>query len=325
MSTQLQAQTVDFTIVVPVYFNERSLPTTFAKLKEVVFDYQAKQHKRKGELIFVDDGSRDRSFEILSGLQKEHPDLVRVIKFTRNFGQRYGWQAGYTYARGKCIAFISADLQDPPQLLNEMIEYHYSEDYQIVIGTRSSRDETLYRRITSKIFYAMMRSLSFPNMPKGGFDFLLISNKVREVLLKNEECDNFFQGQILWTGYDIKFIPYHRIDREFGKSRFTFARKLKYLLDGVMGYSYLPLRLMSILGGVIALAGFLYALLIVVMRLSGNYPFLGWAPLMILILVLSGIQMLMLGVIGEYLWRALAQVRNRSNYIVEEVVQKEQE
>jgi polyisoprenyl-phosphate glycosyltransferase len=157
-------------------------------------------------------------------------------------------------------------------------------------------------------------------MPAGGFDFTLVSRKAAETFAHQYEANNFWQGQILWTGYPVKFIPYKRLERMVGESKWSFAKKMKYLIDGVMAYSYTPLRFMSILGIVSFLVGVLYALVIVLMYLFGDVPFKGWAPIMIIVLVLSGLQMLMLGVIGEYLWRTLDQVRKRPDFVIETIL-----
>jgi len=305
---------ISCSIVVPVFCNELNIEPTFNKINDVVIK---KNPHLKFEIIFVDDGSYDNSLEKLIELKSAHGGLIKIIKFTRNFGQVNAIYAGYSKAKGKCIVNISADLQDSPELINEMFKYHFEENYPIVICTRSDRDESFARRTTSKMFYAAMRKLSFSNMPAGGFDFLLIDQKVKSLLLSNMEANAFWQGQILWTGYKVKFIPYTRQKREIGESKWTFSKKLKYLIDGVLGYSFLPIRLMSILGLLISLSGFIYSIFIVIAKFTGNVPFQGWAPLMILVLLLSGFQMLMLGVIGEYLWRTLDEVRRRQAYVIE--------
>ena len=152
-----------------------------------------------------------------------------------------------------------------------------------------------------------------------GFDFLLVGSKIKKLILDNMEANAFWQGQILWTGYRAKFIPYKRMAREIGESKWTFSKKLKYLIDGVLGYSFFPIRIMSILGLIISLSGFVYAIVIVIAKFAGSYPFQGWAPLMVIVLFLSGFQMLMLGIIGEYLWRTLDEVRRRQLYIIDEI------
>jgi len=307
---------IDCSIIIPVYYNEGSLKPTFNILKQKVID----QNKDKTwEIIFVDDGSGDNSFKELLEIKRENKESIKVIKFTRNFGQFYARRAGMEFSTGRCIIHTSADLQDPAELINDMIHYHFKKNFEIVACKREGREESFYRRFTSKIFYQLMRKLSFPNMPVGGFDYVLISEKVKNVLLSKNEANPFLQAQILWTGYKIKFIPYKRRKREIGKSKWTFGKKLKLLIDGVMGYSLAPLRFMIIIGISVSLLGFIYAIYILVLRLVEGVNVQGWAPLMIVILILSGTQMLMLGVIGEYLWRTLDQVRNRPKYLIEAV------
>jgi dolichol-phosphate mannosyltransferase len=164
-----------------------------------------------------------------------------------------------------------------------------------------------------------MRRLSFPNMPTGGFDFFLLGRRPLHAVLRNQEAHAFLQGQILWTGYPVTFLRYTRRARKVGKSRWSFGKKLTYLLDGVMSYSFLPIRLMSAAGGIVAISGFLYAVVIFLDRLFWGNPVQGWAPLMIMLLIVSGLQLLMLGIIGEYLWRTLAQTRRREPYLIDSI------
>jgi glycosyltransferase involved in cell wall biosynthesis len=316
LNPQENVKEIDCSIVIPVYCNEFNVEPTFNKIYEVVIK---KNPHMKFEVIFVDDGSPDNSLAKLLEMKKEHEDLIKVIKFTRNFGQVNAIFAGYSRAKGKCIVNISADLQDSPELINQMFKFHFEEHFPIVICTRSDREESYARRTTSKMFYNVMRKLSFNNMPAGGFDFVLIENKVKSLLLSNMEANAFWQGQVLWTGFPVKFIPYTRQKREIGESKWTFSKKMKYLIDGVLGYSFLPIRMISIVGILISLSGFLYAFFIVIAKLTGNVPFQGWAPLMIIVLLLSGFQMLMLGIIGEYLWRTLDEVRRRQAYVIENI------
>jgi len=245
----------DYSIIIPVYYNERSLRITLDKLKENVID----PYGKTCEIIFVDDGSGDNSLNELLVLREENPQLVKIIKLSRNFGQVYARIAGYEYASGKCLIHHTADLQDPPKLICTMLDYFFKENYDIVICNRSSRDEPAFRRFTSKIFYTAIKKLSFSNMPTGGFDFHLISEKVKNIILKNQEANPFFQGQVLWTGLPTKFIPYKREKRTIGKSRWTLGKKIKLLIDGILGYTFFPLRLMAVVGFVVAFLGFVYA------------------------------------------------------------------
>ena len=304
-----------YTIIIPVFFNEGSLKKTMEKLIDNVI---SKNGNLEPEVIFIDDGSQDNSLAELFEI-KDNYSFVKIIKFTRNFGQVSAILAGFKNATGDCIINISADLQDPPELITDMLHHFFIGGSPLVICERLDRDESYYRKVTSKFFYKIMQRFTFKNMPVGGFDFFLISAQIKDIIISKNESNAFLQGQILSTGYKPKFIPYHRAKREVGKSRWTFGKKIKYLIDGILGYSYLPLRLMTIIGIIVSLSGFFYAIIIVIERIFGNTPFSGWAPIMILILVLSGIQMLMLGIIGEYLWRALDQIRNREPYIIEKI------
>ena len=307
---------IDYSIVVPVYFNEGCLTDTMASIKN---DIVARNPGLRCEVIFVDDGSGDGSLNELLQLREINPQMVKVMKLTRNFGQVNAILAGFSYARGRCAITMSADGQDPALLVNEMLKAHCEEQFEIVVCTRQGRDESHYRVLTSKLFYVLIRKLSFPNMPLGGFDFVLLGRRALDVLLNNQEAHPFFQGQILWTGFKTKFIEYQRLERKVGQSRWTFGKKLTYLIDGVMSYSFLPLRFISVAGILFALLGFLYALVILVRRVVVGSAVVGWAPLMIAVLVMGGFQMLMLGVVGEYLWRVLAQVRHRSPYVIEAI------
>ncbi len=307
----------DYSCVLPVYFNEGALTNTFNQLKEQVIDANPGY---TAEIIFVDDGSGDGSYQELVQLRKDNPGLVKVVKLTRNFGQVSALMAGFARAKGRCVVAMSADGQDPVGLINDMLRAHFDDHYQLVICHREERDESFTRKLTSEIFYSLVRRLSFSNMPVGGFDFFLMGRRAVDVLLRNAEAHPFLQGQILWTGFPVKYLSYRRQAREIGESRWTLAKKVTYLIDGVMSYSSMPIRLMSISGFVIAATGFLYALYIIATRIIFGSVIQGWAALMVVSLVLGGLQLLMLGVIGEYMWRTLAQSRKRDAYVIEEVL-----
>ena len=219
---------IDYSIVIPVYQNKGSLDDTFKLIKNNVID---RNPQYSAEIIFVDDGSTDGSFQDLITLYEAYPELIVIVKLTRNFGTYPAIIAGFNQAKGKCIINLSADLQEPPELIHDMLQYHFNKNYSIVICARESRDEDIYKKITSKIFYGVIKKLCFPNMPIGGFDFCLISERVKDGILKNLEADFFLQGKILWAGYNIKYIPYTRRKREIGKSQWTFSMKLKWFID----------------------------------------------------------------------------------------------
>jgi glycosyltransferase involved in cell wall biosynthesis len=275
------------------------------------------------EVIFVDDGSGDHSLAELMQIRSQWPDRVAVIKLSRNFGQVAAIRAGFEYCRGRCVVTMSADGQDPAGLINDMLEAHFRDGCEVVIAERQDRDESAYRVITSRLFYTLMRKLNFPRMPRGGFDFALLGRKALQAFLRQQESRPFLQGQILWLGFSLKVLQYTRRARRKGRSRWSFGRKLTYLIDGLVGYSFLPIRLVSVLGSLVALAGFVYALVIIYIRLVHGLPVKGWAPFMVVLLVLGGVQMITLGIFGEYVWRILAQVQNRPLFVVEDVYPRE--
>jgi len=310
---------IDCSFVIPVYYNEGCLFDTMSSLMEVI-----RQNTRFSfEVIFIDDGSQDNSFHELLEIQKANPKIVKLIKLTRNFGQPAARLAGLKYAKGRCVISMSADGQDPVSLCHDMLKEHFENNYEIVICTRSARDESFYRRLTSQLFYWMMRKLSFSNMPTGGFDYILIGRKVLNVLLQNQDAQPFIQGQILWSGYTPKFIHYHRLARKTGRSRWTFGKKIALLIDGVINYSFLPIRLMSLIGIFVSFLGFIMAFIILIRRAIIGSQVPGWTTLTILILIVSGIQMIMIGIVGEYLWRTLAQSRDRDHFVIEKVIDNE--
>jgi polyisoprenyl-phosphate glycosyltransferase len=309
----------DYSIVIPVFCNEESLEKIFERIIHEIF---SRNPTLTGEIIFVDDGSNDASYNKLLDIKRKNTNVnCKVIKLTRNFGQVFAIMAGYEHAQGRCIINLAADLQDPPKIINAMLDYYFNGDIDIVIGVRDSRDESFFRKITSMLFYLLVKKLSFNNMPIGGFDIVLIKQKIKDHILGLNDSDPFWQGQILWTGFKTKFIYYKRQKRLGGKSKWTLSKKIKYLIDGILGYSFFPIRMITISGIIISLCGFIYSIYILVARLYGAEMVYGWAPLMIAILLLGGFQILMLGVIGEYVWRTLSQVRNRPKYIIDEIIE----
>jgi len=296
--------------VIPVYRNERAVSLTYAKIRRMC---EADLPSYGYEFVFVDDGSDDGSLAELLELRRLDP-LVRVISFTRNFGQMAAILAGLRAASGDLVLHVSADLQDPVELMPRMVE-EFAKGSEVVICHRTNRDDGWLNRLTSRLFYGIVR-LSFPQIPSGGFDYILMARRVVDAFNSIDVRNRFFQGDILWLGYKTTFIPYARAKRVIGKSQYTFAKRLKNSLDAILDSSYLPIRFISVVGVCTALAGFAYALDIVYARLRHNIPFTGWAPLMVLLLVIGGVLMLMLGIIGEYVWRIYDEVKGKPNYIV---------
>jgi glycosyltransferase involved in cell wall biosynthesis len=299
--------------VIPVYRNERAVTVTYQRIREVcasdLADYTY-------EIVFVDDGSDDGSLQELLAIRDTDPN-VRVVSFTRNFGQMAAILAGLKQATGDVIVQLSADLQDPVALVPRMIAA-YEKGSEVVACHREHREDGLSSRLTSRLLYAVLR-LSFPQIPAGGFDYLLLDRKVVDAFNAVDVRNRFFQGDILWFGYTTTFIPYTRAKRPIGRSQYTFAKRVKNSIDAILDSSYLPIRFISLVGVLTALAGFLYAIDIVYARVRHNIPTTGLAPIMILILVIGGLLMLMLGIIGEYVWRIYDEVRGKPNYVVRQL------
>jgi len=280
----------------------------------------AERHKVRSQWeVFFDDGSTDDSLSEILQLH-ERDSNVKVITFTRNFGQMAAMLAGFRQSSGDAVINISADLQDPVEVIPKMIE-SWENGAEIVICHRIDRDDPIMAKLFSRVAYGVLR-ISLPQMPSGGFDFVLMDRKVMDAFNTIDVRHRFFQGDLLWTGFKTTFIPYTRLKRTIGKSQYNFSKKMKNFLDAVIDASYLPIRFISLLGIITSALGLLYSVSIFVAWLQGKTPFTGWAPIMIVILLVGGMIMVMLGIIGEYIWRINEEVRKRPNYIIRNTFDK---
>lgn len=296
--------------VVAVYRNAGAITKTYQKIRGVFaqdlgdYDY---------EFVFVDDGSDDGSLEEILALRAQD-DRVKAITFTRNFGQMAAMLAGLSNVSGDAAINISADLQDPAELIPQMVS-KWADGSEIVVCYRTDRSDTLAAKLFSRLAYGALR-VSIPQIPPGGFDFVLMDKAVLDEFNSIDVRNRFFQGDLLWTGYRTEFIPYVRLKRTIGKSQYNIRKKLKNFLDAFLDASYLPIRFISLAGFVTAALGVLYSITIVASWMLHSTPFSGWAPLMIAVLVVGGLIMVMLGIIGEYIWRIYDEVRKKPNYVV---------
>lgn len=299
-------------IVIPVYYNEQNIPFLYEKLEEAIIRNPNYEH----ELIFVDDGSGDRSYEELLKLQQLHVN-IKLIKLSRNFGSHTAVLAGLSYASGDCATVISADLQDPPEIINQMFE-KWQEGNKVVLAVREDREESFTQKLFSNSYYKLMRKYALPNMPEGGFDCFLIDRKIIDILKSIEEKNTTLMGQILWTGFKTERIYYVRREREIGKSRWTLAKKVKLFIDSFLAFSYMPIRFMSMIGIMFSLFAFGSGVFLVINKLANGVDVQGWTSLMVIFLLVAGIQMIMMGTIGEYLWRNMDESRKRPVFIIDE-------
>jgi dolichol-phosphate mannosyltransferase len=293
--------------------NEGSLHKTYIELKGIL---EKELNNYRYEIIFVNDGSADNSLKELISI-KEIDSNVKIINFSRNFGQLYAILAGFDYADGDFIINISADLQDPVEIIPQMIK-KWEEGVKIVACERSDREDSFISRLTSKLFYGLIK-INEPKMPVGGYDYFLLDKCVYKKIAESTQHNSFLQGDILWFGYEPFFISYTRKRRLIGRSRWFFWKKVKYFIDGVIYTSYMPIRLMSFLGFAVSTLGFIYAILIFIAWLMNKTPFSGYAPIIMTILLVSGILMIMIGIVGEYLWRIYDEVRARPKYIIKDI------
>ena len=302
-----------FTIVVPVYYNELNLPETIPQLL-AIFDQLP---HLEGELVLVDDGSGDRSLDVARDWQ-QRDERITVVKLTRNFGTMSGLMAGFSVARGDCIGMIAADLQDPPELFLDMVR-QWEGGVKSVFAVRADREESATQKFFSNAYYALIRRFAIKDYPSGGFDFFLVDRQVvDEVMRVGEKNTNVF-SLLFWLGHRSVMLPYVRRRREKGVSRWTMSKKIKLFIDSFVAFSYVPIRALSVTGFVVALSAFAYAMYVLYARLMHNIPVQGYAPIVMLLALFSGIQMTMLGVLGEYLWRALDETRRRPAFVIDDV------
>lgn len=304
-------------VVIPVYNNEGSLKILYDRIVSAIKDYN---NTFTYELIFINDGSKDSSFDILVNL-KNNDYGVTIINFSRNFGQLAGILAGWKYATGDAVVTMSADLQDPPEQITLMLQ-EWENNHEVVVNYRELRNDGFLASITSRIAYKLFR-YSIPNLPPGGFDYALVGRQAMNALNSFTEKYRFPQGDILWVGFNVKFLPYTRLEREHGKSGFTFMRRFGDFMAVFFSVSYFPIRIMSLIGFLTAASGFIFALSIFYAYLIHKTPFEGWAPIMMTLLIVGGLLMIMLGIIGEYIWRIYDEIKHRPNYIIKEILIKE--
>lgn len=308
-----------FSIIVPVYQNEANLNDTVPKLMGLkdLIDYEL-------ELVFVDDGSRDRSFEMLSRFHGLYPGHIKVVKLTRNFGQTPAIQAGLKIASGDCCGIISADLQDPCELFVEMLKLH-EKGTKLVVCERTGREEKGLHRLVSSLFWKLLSKYAVKDFPEGGFDFCLMDRQVRDTLISINEKNTAIFPLIFSLGYPHEVIPYTRRLRKSGKSQWTFSKKLKITIDTFLGFSYLPVRLISFMGIATSGMAFLYSLFILVRWLFLGSGVQGWTSIIILNAFLGGMILLSLGILSEYLWRILDEARKRPVYVVDRILGEDTE
>jgi dolichol-phosphate mannosyltransferase len=299
-------------IVIPVFNEEGNLVTLYDRLRAVL-----KKISTDYELLFVNDGSRDQSLALLKTFAHQDPQ-VKVIDLSRNFGHQLAVTAGLDHCRGDCAVIIDADLQDPPELIAELMD-KWQNGYQVIYAQRIKRKgEPFLKVFTAKIFYRLLKKLANVEIPLDTGDFRLIDRKVIDNLNSMPERNRFIRGMVSWIGFRQTSVPYIREERFSGKTKYPLFKMTRFALTGLTSFSLVPLQLASLFGFFISAISFFAGLYTIYLKIFTTQTLPGWTSLMIALLFLGGIQLITLGIIGEYVGRISEEVKQRPSYIIQD-------
>lgn len=303
---------IKVSIIIPVYYNEDNLYPLYEDIKKKVIDVIDYDY----ELVLVNDGSKDKSYNVMQDLAEKDKN-IKIISLSRNFGSHAAILCGLEKCTGDCAVIKAADLQEPTELILQMVE-RWKNGNNVVLAVREGREESFRQKAFANMYYGLVRKTALPNMPKGGFDVYLLDKKVINVLLSLDERNSALTGQILWSGFKTDIVYYTRLAREIGTSKWTLKKKIKLVMDTLFSFSTLPITVVEIIGTLSFLGAIIWAIVVLVCKLSGAITITGWTTLFIFSLFSFGVIMLTLGILGEYLWRTFDASRNRPTYIVED-------
>lgn len=299
-------------IVIPVFYNQDNLWPLYDDIKEkfiskVEYDY---------EIIMVNDGSGDGSYKVMTEIAKIDKN-VKTVSLSRNFGSHAAILCGLSRCTGDCAVIKAADLQEPTELIAEMVE-KWKKGKNVILAVRKDREEGWSQKLFANFYYWLVRKVALPQMPQSGFDSYLIDRKVIDVLNCLDEKNSALTGQILWSGFRTDTVEYTRVARQIGKSRWTLKKKIKLVMDTLFSFSTLPITIVTWIGGISFAGACIWAMLVLMAKLMGRIQVSGWTTLFIFSLFSYGTIMLTLGILGGYLWRTFDASRNRPPYIVED-------
>ncbi|PFN99441.1 glycosyltransferase [Bacillus sp. AFS076308] len=301
---------IKYSIIVPVFNEEEVILQTYQRLITVMDSTDAPY-----ELLFINDGSKDRTEEILIEIGITDA-RVKLINFSRNFGHQVAISAGMDYAQGEAVVIIDADLQDPPELILDMIE-KWMEGYEVVYAKRLSRKgESFFKKKSASLFYRTLRSMTDIDIPLDTGDFRLMDRKVVQQMKGLREKNRFVRGMASWVGFRQTAIEYERDERAAGETKYPLKRMLKLSMDGITSFSYKPLKLASYAGGLLAITGLIYMFYVFYLKIFTEATIPGWSSLIIIQLFFSSFVLILLGVMGEYIGRIYDETKNRPLYIV---------
>lgn len=299
-----------YSLVIPVYKNEASLVELMQQIASLAADLDAAL-----EVIFVVDGSPDNSYYALKNLCATAPCATQLVVLSRNFGSFAAIRMGLSKVRGKFVAIMAADLQEPISLIKELFAALKQGQHDVAIGTRTERADSFCSRVASHIFWGMYRRLIQREMPKGGVDIFAVTRPVADILLQLKESNSSLVGLLFWVGFRRAYIPYARLERKHGKSAWSFRRKLRYMMDSSFAFSDLPISLMLSIGGFGVAGSMILSLYIFTMWIFGYIQVPGYTAIMLVLLFMFATTLLSLGIIGAYVWRAFENTKQRPAYI----------
>ncbi len=301
-------------VVVPMYNEQEGAVECVNRLNTVLTELKCRY-----EVLFINDGSRDRTLEILRQQKPNFPN-IKIIDLSRNFGHQLAITAGIDIAEGDALIIIDGDLQDPPELFGEMIA-KWREGFDIVHAKRRKRPgETPFKLLTAKIYYRLINEIAHVDMPVDVGDFRLMSRRAVEALKAMREKHRYVRGMVAWLGYNITSVEYDRSTRFAGVTKYSLRRMLSFSWTGLTSFSVVPLRLATLSGLASAFAGFLYGIYAIVAKFILGTAVIGWTSIIIIVLLLGGIQLICLGIIGEYVGKIYEEAKNRPLYLVKEII-----
>lgn len=299
-------------IIIPVYYNEDNLKPLYEDIRRKIIDVIDYDY----EIVLVNDGSLDNSYAVMKELAKADKH-IKVVSLSRNFGSHAAILCGLAKCSGDCAVVKAADLQEPTELILEMVD-RWKKGNNVVLAVREGREESKQQTLFANLYYTLVRKTALPNMPKGGFDVYLLDRKVINVLMALDEKNSALTGQILWGGFRTDKVYYTRLAREIGTSKWTLKKKIRLVTDTLFSFSTLPIKAVSLIGTCSFIGALIWAILVFIFKLSGLIEVSGWTTLFIFNLFSFGVIMLTLGILGEYLWRTFDASRNRPPYIIED-------